>query len=221
MRCKAQFRFSDELMALRERAITNRNELGGPMKVDFDSKTLFPGPAKDGGFKKIYVDRAQVDWHSHTSKCSSRECAVGVPSGADVVNVILGSMTETGYVHILFSKDGTYVIQTSKALIDRARDTSQLGLIVCDVMTTVGRLHELYSHSRLPYKIYQTQLIDGLRAIGFAITVFPPGEHPVVEMQYNCAHEAREPFVPHISIYTPQIVLDKMKECRNKKPSSN
>lgn len=213
-RCTKKVRVSTDLEAVRQSAINAADEKGGTVKIDFQQGMLYPGTtAPPGAFKEITIDRAHIDWHSHSTKCRNGECPVGVPSASDMINVLLGSRVEPGYVHLLFSKDGTYTFQVGPRLMTRIRTDHNLALVVCSVCKLVDLWHNKYARDSIAYTKYQTALLRGLRSIGFVINHFRPGETPEITLHYPCDYDTRAPFVPHISVSTPSFVMDQIRTC--------
>lgn len=95
---------------------TKKHEIGGIVHVDCIGHSLYFDPKINSGqFNTIYIPKAYGNWHTHPNTCQKGRCIVGVPSYLDIVS-FLEQAKQKALFHIIFSKEGSYVLTLNSPL---------------------------------------------------------------------------------------------------------
>jgi hypothetical protein len=175
-------------------------EHGGDVIINFDSNILLPASMQVGEFDRVNLKRGVVDWHTHPAKCmNSDTCTVGLPSPADMANVIIGVSMGT-LAHMVYSREGTYLVQMTNTM--RARVMSS-GMFkrhkISSVLQAFEKLYKVYN--RVPhesframkmkkkpptYSEFRTKFISTASTHGFMVKFFRGNTVPKFRLYYNC-----------------------------------
>lgn len=202
MSCQQLFRVSQEMQQTARKAVNAMTEFGGDVKVDFAKGVLHEGnTVTDDKYAGIQFTRSLVEWHSHPAKCTETECAISLPSPRDVVNVLSGAVYGV-QAHIVYSKEGAYVIQVSKEL--REKTTAQLPCSLrveaCRVAAALNSLHEEFMTKKIPYTVYQRRWMTTTQKLGFLTSLTPNGTRPEVVIDFDCVLRERPAHIIPVQI---------------------
>lgn len=178
-----------------------QKEHGGDTIVRFSEGTILPASMQVGQFDRVDLTRGVIDWHTHPGRCinSGKTCTVGLPSPADMANILQGAFHGT-LAHMVYSREGTYAVQVK---------LSQRGRVRSDSVFRARRMHEvnqsfniLYSDfSRTPhetfragahpvnmsYPSFQKAFMRLADQEGFCVTFFKGDTVPRFKLHFNCS----------------------------------
>lgn len=147
--------------------VSKSREHGGNFHFNFHnpSKSVARmGDQSVGKYDEVDIAEAIISFHTHPDSCSPTICALGIPSDSDIVNAMRASLKGQEY-HILFSKDGNYVIRTPEALQRRIKSASVFKKLSTKIRSAVGLLLSAYVDVR---KTNQVQLRSLLKELANA-----------------------------------------------------
>ena len=133
-----------------ERAIHRPVEVGGTFKLSSPggSRTLVLDQITNNGkFNSVPIPKGLVQFHTHPAECQNFVCTVGMPSIQDLIEFAKASMRGEALAHCIYSKDGTYCIQTRlsrvcrwniQSCLEYARMQLRAMFVYYDPVTTVG-----------------------------------------------------------------------------------
>lgn len=172
------------------------------MQFDFGKKLLFAGEEDTGKYNHISMTRGAVDWHSHPAKCLNDDtCALGLPSPTDLENIVLGALFGT-VAHMVYSKEGTYVVSLKQDLLARLQKATMadLELFMREIEHVFNDLHaDFIKNTKMAYKQHCRRWIRAARQRGFVLRLFRKDAIPSIH--FGCACDVRE----SSRIVTPQI----------------
>lgn len=206
-RCNAIFKV-DRATHLKMRDYTKNKlvEFGGNLKFNMKTKTLTPGTTSSGEYNGINVERGVVDWHSHPSQCKNdNTCALGLPSPSDLRNILLGAMHGTS-AHLVFSKEGTYMIQVRAPLLrklqnDDDENKTMLKSKLREIDDFFEDEHRRFVKTRTLYTIHMKKWMDSVRRYGFNIRLFKGDTIPEIRVYFDCHFlQKKTPFIPRVRV---------------------
>jgi hypothetical protein len=179
---------------IRELVKTMLVEHGGDSNISFDSGLIARSTIQVGKYDRVDLKRGVVDWHMHPDKClDDSTCTIGLPSPMDLSSVVVGAALGN-LAHILFSREGTYVIQLEAPVRrelhgdkEEAKFFSQyVGVAFEKWFKTTGKsLFE--GPPGKGYAALQRKYIAHAKKLGFSVRFFKGNKIPKFKMKYNCA----------------------------------
>lgn len=173
------FRVSPETHARNRAAVRDKKEHGGNFYLDI-TRGLLHGALQDSGqYNRVQMSRGLVDWHSHPMHCADDDtCALGIPSPDDIQNVVLGALYKS-LGHLVYAKEGTYLIQVSPDLVRRLIcDYPRLQQFLADLRTVSDTIHATFLKKRFAYKHYIEVWLRAMRKCGLTVRLFKSGAVP-------------------------------------------
>ena len=178
-------------------------EHGGDSVLRFDKGLIMPASMQVGEFDRVDLRRGVIDWHTHPAKCqkAGKECTIGLPSPADMANVVVGVGFGT-LAHLVYSREGTYVVQVKykmRALL--LRDSMfrklrerQVGEAFTAVYKEFNKVpHETFRagkrrkvDGKAMYAAFTRAFYDVADGEGFCVTLFKGDAVPQFRLHYNC-----------------------------------
>jgi hypothetical protein len=162
-------------------------EHGGNFALDVQRGRLVRAHESTGKYSKIEMKRGLVDFHSHPSICLNNDtCAVGIPSPADIKNIVLGSLYGSKG-HLVFSKEGTYAISVPQSLVKKFTcDYKALEHFVEQNTKASDMLHANFMKRRFLYPEYVRQWCKLERGFGLNVRFFALNKVPRFEIEFDC-----------------------------------
>jgi len=173
-------------------------EYGGDSIVDFTDGIVYPSTTQNGTFNSVDLQRGLVDWHTHPATCRKvNECTMGLPSPADLVNVLQGAALGT-LCHLLYSREGTYVIQVTapvrRALVAAGGTSqSQSRTIMTEFTALFKKFNSKQTMSAVQYESLCHAYIARARREGVYMKLFKGDTIPRFDMKYNCEFKTAGP----------------------------
>lgn len=184
-RCESKVRLAPEFLEQARGAVHETFESGGNLQFDSNG-SLVPREMASGQYSRIVMPRSIVDWHSHPGKCKKDSCALGIPSGADSMNIVIGALGGSNG-HFVFTKDGTYAIRVSDWKLNEIWDnTCEILQFLDDIEAQMDALHRQFIRKQFNYPTYVQKWLGLAHQMGFDVTLFPPGEEPWLMIRHNC-----------------------------------
>lgn len=180
----------------------DKKEHGGSMWIDFADSTVHNSNVGQGRYNRIEMERGVVDWHSHPGRClNDNMCALGLPSPQDVNNVIVGSLWGTK-VHLVYAKEGTYLIRIKPALLKQmANDRSFRKMKQQEIYNVLEDLHKFFiTHPSLTYTAYRRKWVKKARSLGVLVNFFAKNRRPTFDLSYDCAAAKCERMLPSVDV---------------------
>jgi hypothetical protein len=187
---------------------TVKKEHGGDTILDFDSGIILKASVQTGEYDKVDLRRGVIDWHTHPGQCinSGKTCTIGLPSPADMGNVIAG----IGYgtlAHMIFSREGTYVVKMIKSKRQRImRDRGYRMQCMHDAIAVFDTLYKQVDRTphessykaqqaRHPvsYSAFKTKFMAIARDHGFLVLFFNGDTIPTFVVDHHCSAVAAGP----------------------------
>lgn len=202
MSCRKSFTIDKAAFLKLRKACSDMVEHGGNFALDVRNGKLIPAHENTGKYSKIEMQRGIIDFHSHPKFCLSDDvCAVGVPSPADIKNIVLGALYGSGG-HMVLSKEGTYAIQVPQTLVQKFTcDYKLLEKFIEQNTKASDMLHANFMKRRFPYKEYIGEWCKLERGFGLNVKFYAKNRIPKFELPFDCAsaqnsHVYREIVVP-------------------------
>lgn len=187
MSVQEMFRITNAMHKRARTAVESMVEHGGNIKVNFKAGTLHEGQTtKSTQYAGIQFSRSLVEWHSHPGNCTETECAISLPSPRDVINVLSGACYGV-QAHLVYSKEGAYVIQVGPVLKQRAMAALPCSLRqeACKVAKALNALHKSFMDSAIKYSEYKSRWMTLTRKLGFETRLVPKGQHPEIKLDLS------------------------------------
>jgi hypothetical protein len=181
---------------------TVEKEHGGDTILDFDNGVILKASVQKGDYDRVDLRRGVIDWHTHPGKCihSGKTCTIGLPSPADMGNVVTG----IGYgtlAHMIFSREGTYVVMMSRSKRQRIMRDSMyrlrcvndaligFGSIYKHIERTPHQSHAYRSKKKVPisYTSFKVQFMAVARDQGFIVMFFEGNTIPEFVVDHHCS----------------------------------
>jgi hypothetical protein len=201
--CEVTFRVEAETHRKIRSFIQQKKEYGGSLKFDFRRRVLLENSITSGKYNSISMDRGGVDFHTHPALCLNDDtCALGVPSPMDLQNITLGSLFGT-VAHLVYSREGTYLVQLSSSLMDKLRASLEnITLFFGDIDRTFSGLHkDFLKHQREPYKSYARRFRRLARLAGFNVRLFKGNTVPRIKFRCMCnLLTSTQTMVPNVTV---------------------
>ena len=168
------------------------NEFGGDSIVDFREGIVYPSSTQSGTFNSVDLKRGLVDWHTHPATCRKvDQCTIGLPSPSDLVNVLKGASIGT-MCHLLYSREGTYVIQVREDVRQGLLKMGRVSPSTCS--DTTARFHALFKQhnsskamSDAQYDKLSREYISLASRIGIRMSLHRGDSIPRFTLKYNCS----------------------------------
>lgn len=212
LKCSSIFTLTPSFFKSGRAATKDMKEHGGNTYISFSDSTIGEGYTDTGGYNFIEIKRGIVDWHSHPRTCDTPErCAVGVPSHTDLCNIALGALYGTE-AHILFSKEGTYVIRLSESTKQQLQNGKiDYNDFKVKIDRTLIAIHKSFANTRDAYRVYRQKYIKHVRLLGFVVSFFRGNAPPTVRLFLSCNPKhnidgIKKVFVPGNSVNTTNDV---------------
>eukprot|EP00899_Mesostigma_viride_P001467 jgi/Mesvir1/11320/Mv02070-RA.1 len=151
-----------------------------------------------GGTNDVETPHGIIEWHTHPSKCTMGECSLACPSDIDIL-VFLEDALSDNVSHWVFSLLGTFVVCLSPALVvsmRKAQDSGGFKQECKRIQELFNKLQEQFAsryvtsrdeaEKRKHEEWHKAQWIKLARDTGFAVTVFPWGAKPTIEVLVQC-----------------------------------
>jgi hypothetical protein len=191
--CSVQARLSQEDHDwIRDETKTDR-EFGGNFVLDPWTNELRLNKTAYGGLDSVDVERGLVEFHSHPTKCQGDECALGVPSPADIGNIAIGAIHGNQF-HLLYSSDGIHVLSLS----DRVRKgiSTESGFRAY-IKRYIPKLYDLYLSfidDELSYHEFRRKYLKIVRDMGINMEERPLSTHRPPELELDVPCSLRKPY---------------------------
>lgn len=202
--------------AMNRKFIDDMSEHGGTMTLNVPARTLTQGKTTGGAqYDAIEITRGIVDFHTHPAKClNDSTCALGVPSPADITNVVVGHLYGS-QGHLVYAKEGTYTIQLQPRLVELLKcDFDALVKYVHDLEAVSDDLYNALLKNRMSYKVYVQSWLRAMKMCGLNVKLFPGNKVPRVTLYYAAA-EAKNPEL-YREIAVPSSVTDNNGLCQRR-----
>jgi hypothetical protein len=188
---------------------TGAVEHGGDSHLDFRTGFIMEATEQTGDFASVDLTRGIVDWHTHPATCKSKNmCTIGLPSPADLANVAIGA-TMGNQAHMVYSLEGTYVIQLDGLEIRKLLSDGQYARDRPDeVNRQMGKIFAKYSSlppgersadkpmsdisARDYYKRFSREYIRRAKELGFVVRLFPGDTIPKISISFACGNGGKE-----------------------------
>jgi hypothetical protein len=189
-------------------------EHGGNFVLNFANRTLYEGTEATGKYNQIDMVRGVVDFHTHPRQClNDNTCAVGIPSPADINNIMLGAIYGT-MGHLVYSREGTYLIQISPRLLEAIQcDATRLDQANAAMERASDDLHAEFLKRRFPYKSYIQRWLSLMRRMGLKVRLFKLNTVPRFRVSFDCALGDQTHYAPAIHVPT-NLASDMQKRCK-------
>eukprot|EP00899_Mesostigma_viride_P007525 jgi/Mesvir1/16774/Mv15146-RA.1 len=151
-----------------------------------------------GGTNDVETPHGIIEWHTHPSKCTMGECSLACPSDIDIL-VFLEDALSDNVSHWVFSLLGTFVVCLSPDLVVSMRQAQDKGLFQSECKRIQGLFNDLQEQFASRYvtskhegekkaheQWHKKQWIKLAHDTGFAVTVFPWGVKPTLEVLVQC-----------------------------------
>lgn len=202
--CRVVFSVDPQTHTRNRKFLRDKKEHGGNLEFDFGHKTLYSGDASSGAYNHISMSRGAVDWHSHPALCKNDNmCALGLPSPMDLQNITTGALFGT-VAHLVYAKEGTYMVSLAPALLNRLRRGGQHAVhqFFRDIDTTFNKLHEQFLRTPSEtYRAYCKRWLRIARSKGFRIRLFKLNTTPKITIGCSCELiHGRRRFIPRVVV---------------------
>jgi hypothetical protein len=186
-RCETKVKLSKDLLEHAKAGIKLDHEIGG--NTELRDGELHRLEDSTGGFNKIILPRSLVDYHSHPSKCRADACALGIPSPADIKNVVVGTLN--GSVnHLIFSKEGVYSVRLQDDILFTIKKSKCHATAYLDwIQKHYDSLHRKFVRTRMPYNQYVQQWLEHTNWLGFEVDFYPDGTTPEAVIKHDCGQD--------------------------------
>ncbi len=204
--CTATFHFDEKVHKLRRQYVYNETvEYGGNSRINYDTKTIEPKDTNTSNqFAASTISDSRVDWHTHPAQCVKGLCTLGIPSAVDLENIFVLSL-EGPIAHLVYSKEGTYLIRLNRAFIKRFRDDydhNEFCSYICQLRTTFGDLYENFLHSKNKnYPSFRSNWLSAAQRLGFEIHFFQGDTVPDVQLVYPCDYKGTSSQTPSSLVF--------------------
>jgi hypothetical protein len=223
---------------------SDAREIGGPFTFvpngqgGFVLRSQMANHQRPAGYAEINIPRGVVEFHTHPSRCQASpdksgdvQCAVPLPSAADMVNVAVG-YRDGVRAHLLYSSEGVYVIQVSEALasavsvdIEDAGAMCRLQRLLCEMYSAMEANHTAYANKvellanekmvGAAFKIHQQEWIRLAQQLGFDVQVLDADELPRLQLRSRSVCGApKQQFTPIVHLDT-QWLMRGVTRCGN------
>jgi hypothetical protein len=170
-------------------------------------------------FAKVRITRGVVECHTHPASCTATACTVPLPSAPDMINVLIGARDGV-QAHLLYCADGVYIIRLGAELQRLAQSDNLLALQtrLSEVAATLGRLLDRYVTATensddggdgdgddvdpIVYGRHRVQWMEAAKALGYVVTLVPPGVVPTVPCRAPCEPTDAKPVLPLVRLNT-------------------
>jgi len=163
-------------------------EHGGNTVIDFEQKTVSEGQSTTGGYNFIKLPRGLIDWHSHPGKCKNdNTCAIGIPSPADLKNIIIGAVYGT-QAHLVYAQEGTYLVQVDMCVTQRLQKSPcAMKEALCIIDKVFMNLHQKHVDNKgANYTKYRHIWMAVAEYVGFVVKFFEKDELPMIPLFMCC-----------------------------------
>jgi len=180
-------------------------EYGGNLMFDMKTRTLNAGDTDTGKYNGISMERGVVDWHSHPARCKNDNmCALGLPSPADLANILVGALYGSS-AHLVYAKEGTYLIQVSADLIRQLKKDDRKHTMLSSALDQIDKhfeaLHKHFLVSHITYREYMKLWMNEISDYGFNVKLFEKNTLPSIHIVFDCHFLKRKhPFIPRIDV---------------------
>eukprot|EP00899_Mesostigma_viride_P007349 jgi/Mesvir1/16615/Mv10149-RA.1 len=178
----------------------NGTERGGTFDIDMSTLVLENSKVVNaGGTNDVETPHGIIEWHTHPSKCTMGECSLACPSDIDIL-VFLEDALSDNVSHWVFSLLGTFVVCLSPRLVAQMQRAKDNGTLESECKRIQGLFSGLQDQFASRYvtsrdetekksheQWHKAQWIKLARDTGFAVTVFPWGAKPTIEVNVRCA----------------------------------
>jgi hypothetical protein len=186
--CAATFRIQEDFHEnARKNVLEDKTETGGNTLINYDDFTVRTGSTQGSDqYNGVKLERGAIDWHSHPATCVDGKCALGTPSHVDLGNILLGAMSG-GKAHMVYAKEGTYVIQVDPKVVAKYKEDptlfpDKLKQIVRDVNT----VYQKFVKDEISYSQYRRSWNKVAKDHGFLVEFFEPHEFPTIRFSFDC-----------------------------------
>jgi hypothetical protein len=165
--------------AQHRRYLNDMVEHGGNFALNTKTRKLFSGDERTGKYNQVDMTRNLINFHTHPRNCLNDDtCAVGIPSPADITNIVYGRLYGT-CAHLVYSREGTYLIQVNDDVVDMVQcNYVKLEQLLKIFETASDELHDEFMKRRFYYKDYIKRWIAKMRKLGLNIRFFKLGTVP-------------------------------------------
>eukprot|EP00899_Mesostigma_viride_P012946 jgi/Mesvir1/21652/Mv04073-RA.1 len=180
-------------------SMNSGTERGGTFSIDTSNLTLDSNKHTNvGGTNDVETPHGIIEWHTHPSKCTMDECSLACPSDVDI-RVFLEDALTDNLSHWVFSLLGTFVVCLSPSLVLRMRRAQDKGAFDSEcqaIQDLFSALQDKFAsryitsknedEKRTHEEWHKTQWLKVAGDTGFAVTLFPWGVNPTVEVLFQC-----------------------------------
>jgi hypothetical protein len=218
--CQSKFAIENNFHQKNRKATYASFEHGGNVILDYDNYEILPGQKETGGYNYVQMPRGIVDWHSHPRKCKNKNmCAVGLPSPADMTNIVLGIL-HGSQAHLVYSAEGTYSVRLKPSLIKKIEFSPRKIKAFCFyVNSALEDLHRKFVDTEQKYAEYRNAWLKESKKLGFIVEFFPKDTKPVLFLKYHCSAKGQKYEPIHVSSKMADLLNFKSLSSRKKKSS--
>lgn len=158
-------RLSAEAYAFAKSHLNDKHEVGGSL-VCSPSGELVVGQTTAGEQRAVEIPIAAVNFHTHPNFCRGRvDCALGVPSAADMHEIAQATKLHGSMYHVVFAHEGTYVV--------RAPQPSRP---LAGVRMKFAAIQSTYDPDTEPYASFIARWLALAAEMGYTVRYFKPAE---------------------------------------------
>ena len=107
--------------------MTLSTERGGVLRLNPQTLTMECSSKSKGSMSQVDIDHGIIEYHTHPTSCEAwTHCGISAPSALDMQNILMDS-DNGNKVHIVFSRDSTYVISVGATLVAIVLRAAKLG----------------------------------------------------------------------------------------------
>lgn len=207
-------------------------EIGGPFTFvpngqgGFTLRSQSANQKRESGYAVINIPRGVVEFHTHPSRCQASpdksgdlQCAVALPSAADMVNVAVG-YRDGVRAHLLYTSEGVYVIRIGDALavavsVDAEDATAMCRLqrMLCEMFTQFEDNHRTFAEkveltrseksATAMFHVHQNEWMQLAGQLGFEVELLGADELPRLNLQSHTVCGVKQaPFTPVVHLNT-------------------
>ena len=119
----------------------------------------------------------------------------------DLCNILVGTLYGT-VAHMVYAKEGTYLIRVQPGLVQQARTSKKALQSICAlIQVQLNKLHTRFIRTPSQrYYQYRTIWLAEARRLGFDIHLYEKNQVPEIEVSYDCALNQESRYLAEVDV---------------------